>query len=133
MKDRYDRVTSAIRHMAEIQAKHAQEFDNALLPDLEEQNAQRDEGMERLKQEAEAFIVLAEQAPSDQTESMMRSLSSHIKVLLRQNEVLTSKVMWHRDRLRQSMKGLVKGKRAIGAYRPPAYVSNRPRVINLSN
>jgi hypothetical protein len=133
MEDRYNRVDSALRQLEDIQAKHVMDFDNMLMPDLETQNEERDRAVAVIKKEVDRFVASAGQNPTDETESMIKLLGDRIRVLLRQNEILKSKVNSHRDRLRESMKGVVKGKHAIGAYGSPAHVLNRPRAISLTN
>jgi hypothetical protein len=134
MEHKFDRVNAAISQLEEIQARQVESFDQLLMPDLETQTLEREQGFERVKQEVAGFIDLAgiEDTP-DRAESMIRHLSDRISILLSQNETLTRKVNLHRDRLQDSMKGLVKGKKAIGAYGSPASVSNRPRAISFTN
>ncbi len=134
MNDKYDRVHAAINRFEEIQARQVEDFDKMLMPDLEAQTQERDRGFEQFKQEVSGFIALVEQENTPaRTESMILNLRDRIRTLLTQNEALTIKVKLHKDRLRQSMKGLAKGKQAIGGYRSPAFVANRPRAINLAN
>jgi len=135
MNDKYDRVNDAISRFEEIQARQVEDFDKMLMPDLETQTLEREQGFEQFKQEVAGFIELVgqEDTPAGIKKSMILSLKDRIRKLLTQNEALTIKVKSHKEHLRQSMKGLAKGKKAIGAYESPAFISNRPRAINLTN
>lgn len=134
MNKKYDQVNEAISQLEEIQARQVEDFDKVLMPDLDTHSLEREKGLDRLKQEAAGFIKWAGQEEmNEKTESIISCLNDRISRLLKQNAILTLKVKHHRDILRQSLNGLAKGKKAIGAYGSPASVSNRPRAINLTN
>lgn len=133
MQEIFYQIIGLLDQMEALQDGHIQSFDADLLPDLETQMQERGTGFGDLIRAVDKFNGLAGESPDDDTLEMIRAIDRKIHRLLAQNRTLYQKAKAHRDGIHQSLMALNKGRKVIQAYRPPAYVTNRPRAINFTN
>ncbi len=133
MLNEFQHINNTLKKLDKMQASHIKSFDTELMPDLELQLIERNEGFNKLKQSVKKFIDDAGLDNNADKESMAAVFIGHISTLISQNKVLEAKVRVHRDGLKASMKKILRGKQVIDSYGSPSSVLNRPRAINLTN
>lgn len=103
------------------------------MPDLEHQLAARQQAFDQLMPLAARFIQGANQIKTQEMVAMVHTAKELIGDLITENRILKTKIEKHKEDIRSRMKGVVKGRRVIGAYASPASLQNRPRAISLTN
>ncbi|MCP4118202.1 MAG: hypothetical protein GY737_22950 [Desulfobacteraceae bacterium] len=132
MENEFLRIKKTLKKLDELHMSHFESFDNDSVPDLEEQSAERETEVENLKESISRFLTMAEIEPHGDAEAMMLFLNNRITNLLEQNNALEIKVVAYREKIRNSMKQISRGKQAIGSYGSSAGLVNKPKVISLT-
>lgn len=133
MKKEFQQIRDTLDRLDKIHIRHIESFDADLMPDLQRQLIERKNEFDKLKTAVNKIITASGFENEAETESMISFFIERINTLLGQNKMLKKKVKVHRDGFQESMKNMSRGKQAIGAYRSPSSVSNKPRAINLTN
>jgi len=130
---RFNKVQKALDRLDSLQDAHMTTFATDVLPDLEEQMAQRKQGFDDLEK-AMTDLMSSPPATDDLTDNQaIKEMIAQIRVLMHQNMELSSRVQHHRDGLEKSMHQIKKSRKAIHAYGSPILHSNSPKVINFKN
>ncbi len=132
MEKEFIQIKKTLKRLDDLHSSHLESFNNDSMPDLEKQSAERDTEVNNLKNSISHFITMAEIEPHTDAKSMMLFLNNRITTLLDQNNALEVKVTTYREKIRNSMKQISKGKQAIGSYGSPAGLVNKPKVISLT-
>ena len=133
MEKEFIKIEETLDRLHSMQENHLHSFGKGAMPDLEKQSAERNIEMKRLMRSISDFILLAETKNDVKTESMLLVLNDHITLLIKQNKALETKVKKIRDDIKKGMKLVSKGKKVIGSYRSSAAISNKPKVISVTN
>lgn len=136
MAPRNHQFEEQIKKFAQLQKDHLTAFETDLLPDLKQHGEERKKAFDKFKTEFQKFageIDKQDLETSQETRELIERYMADINALIDQNQVLKDKVTELRGDLRQSMKNITAGKKAINAYGSSSSRANRPRAINLSN
>ena len=133
MEKQFLKINDSLTRMAEMQECHMDSFNTTLLPDLEQQNSERDRELTLFKTDIDIFIKKAEAVDSPTKEQMITHITDRIASIIEQNYRLKQKIKIYRDELQSRMVQITKGKKAIGSYGISVSYGNRPRVINSIN
>ena len=127
----FNKVKKALDRLNSLQQDQITTFATDLLPDLEQQMAQRKQGFADLKN---AMADLMSPTTTDPTDAPgVKEIIAQIQVLMHQNKALSSRVQHHREGLKKSMDGVKKGRKVVLAYGSPIFHRNPPKVINSKN
>ncbi len=133
MEQEFKQIQNILDELYEIQANHLESFNKTVLPDIEQQSADREKKFRHFKKRMVDFIHRTDARKDDKTESMLSFCSARITSLIDQNKSLETKVRNYRDRIRTEIGHLSKGKQVISKYGSPKGMSKNPRVISISN
>jgi len=133
MNKKFQQIRKTLNLLDKMQADHIDSFDTQLMPNLELQSEERKKTFNCLNQEFKLFLKNTEQFDDADTKTMVSFFIQRIEMLMNQNRLLEKKVREYRDNLKEHMKSISKGKKAIGSYGSPSSISNRPRAISLTN
>ena len=133
MKKTLKKVEETLNRLDDLHKAHMKSFDKEVLPDLEKQSADRAIEVDRLMKRVEGLVKLSQMQTRENTESIIITLNERVTILLEQNKALITKVHASRDRIKNNMKQISKGKKVISSYRSSAAVSNNPRVLSITN
>ncbi|HAR34221.1 MAG TPA: hypothetical protein DCR95_09095 [Desulfobacter sp.] len=133
MKKNFKAVEDTLNRLYDLQTDHLASFDKQVLPDLEQQSAERDIEVSRLIRNVDILVKQLEIETGTETESMLFFLNDRVTGLLDQNRALEVKVKAVRDNIKNRMKQLSKGTSVIGSYRSSAAAAYTPKVISITN
>ncbi len=134
METEFNDIKQLLDSIHEMQQRHIKTFNtDHVQPDIEQQSAEREAAFNTLKQKVAGFITLTENSSHEDAKSMLAGINESISGLMEQNRVLEASVIKHKDRLQKNLKQISRGKQALGSYKSPAVVKNRPKVISLTN
>src|SRR6056297_3537774 len=108
MKKNFKAVEETLNRLYDLQADHLASFDKQLLPDLEQQSAEREIEVSRLIRNVNTLVKQVEAETGAETESMLVFLKDRVTELLDQNRALELKVHAVRDNIKNRMKQLSK-------------------------
>lgn len=132
MEKEFKQIKETLKRLDELHMNHLESFNSDSIPDLEKQSAERETEVNILKKSISHFLTMAEIEPHTDAKSMMLFLNSRVTTLLEKNNALEVKVLTYREKIRNSMKHISKGKQAIGSYGSSAALLNQPKVISLT-
>jgi len=132
MEQAFKKVQETLNRLYEMHKSHMDAFDKELLPDLEKQSRERDIEVATLVKNVSNLAIKAENKTGINAESMILAINDRVTILLEQNKALQEKVTMVRDRLKNSMEQISKGKKVIRSYRSSAAVSNKPKAISIT-
>jgi predicted nucleic acid-binding Zn-ribbon protein len=133
MEKKLQKIEETLNRLDNLHKTHMASFNREVLPDLEKQSVERAIEVKRLMKRISGLVQLAQTQTSATSESMMLSLNDRVTTLLEQNKALRTKVTASRDRIKNNLKQISKGKKVISSYRSSAAVSNNPRVLSITN
>lgn len=135
MEKEFEKINEGITRLYDLHKIHMESFSQESLPDLEQQSIDRGIEVGMLMKSVDKLVRLIETHPwkEAQAESMIVTINSRIKTLIEQNKTFETKVTEFRDKLKNGMKQISKGKKVIRSYRSAAAVSNNPKVISITN
>lgn len=126
-------ITSILDKIDQMQASHIQSFETELMPDLASQIVQRKTEFDKLKKSFALFISNTQLVHAEDKKPIITDFIDRINIILVQNEVLEERTKAYKYSLQESIKEILKGRKAIGLYGSPSSFSNRPRAIDLTN
>jgi len=133
MEKQIEKIEESLKRLHDLHKDHMASFDQKALPDLEKQSYDREIEMGLLIKRIGKLLELSETRKNGDRGSIFHRLNDRITLLLEQNKALTTKVTAYRDTLKNGMKQISKGKKAIHSYRSSQAVSNNPKVISITN
>lgn len=133
MEDKYMQVADTISRLRDLQEKHLASFTKDSLPDLEKQSVERNIVVAQLMKTVKELVLLAENKHDMVAENLLQNISHQVTHLLEQNKTLAVKVTAFKTDIKTKMGQVSKGKKTISRYRSSTAISNRPKVISISN
>ncbi len=127
------RIKKALENIDDTQEKHLADFDTEVLPDLEQQMAERKLRFCELEKAMADLMPELKTNESLANDPALSDMVDHLRILLHQNRTLTAKAELHRNELSRSLRQISKGRKAISAYGPSASRRNQSKVISLKN
>lgn len=133
MEIAFEQIKTALDRLDELQQSHIDVFATQIMPDLEEQIAQRKARFTDLETRLALFLMESEAMESEENIPLLQELKHRIVLLMNQNKMLKSQVETHKIGLENSIKKITKGKQIMTAYGSSESQQNRSKVINFRN
>lgn len=133
MEKKCKQAADEISRLRDMQENHLASFTRDSLPDLEKQSVERNIVVAQLMKTVKELIFLAENKHDTTTENQLQNINRQITHLLEQNKALAVKVTAFKTDIKAKMGQVSKGKKTISCYRSSTAISNRPKVISISN
>lgn len=133
MEMAFKQIKTALDRLDELQQSHIDVFSTQILPDLEEQIAQRKTGFSDLEKRLALFLMESETMKTEENIPLLQEVKNRIVLLMNQNKTLKSQVETHKIQLENSIKKITKGKRIMTAYGSSESQRNQSKVINFRN
>ena len=124
-------VKTILNQLDAMHCTHIDDFDRHLLPDIEQQMAEREKNFVVLKKTMDRLLPALQTMEDVDDIPEIDDIISQVKVLINQNQTLVSRVQHHKDGLETSMKRNTRGRQAIHAYGSPSSQRNQPKVLNF--
>ncbi len=126
-------VQTLLTRLDEMQQAHIDSFDTSLLPDLEAQISEREQGFFKLQQAMSELMPRLQASDELKAHPAVQDILDRIRGLLHQNQVLVSRVTAHRDGLKASLNRISAGKNALHGYGSSVSHRNRSAVLTFRN
>ncbi|MCP3941176.1 MAG: hypothetical protein GY710_06815 [Desulfobacteraceae bacterium] len=133
MEKEFKQVKESLNRLDSLYKNHMESFDNKELPNLEKQSSDRAIEVDKLMKKVGKLIDSVQAQANADTKSMIIALNDRVTILLEQNKVLKKKVDASREDIKKNMKHIAKGKKVINSYKSSGSVSNKPKVLNITN
>lgn len=133
MRNELKRIDATISRLHDLQASQLESFEKGSLPDLEKQSAERDIEVGKLTRRVIKFKALLKHHNEAATQAILEDFNGRIAALLDQNIALEKQVRTLRNRIKDQMEQVSKGKKVITQYRSLPGASINPRVISITN
>ncbi len=133
MEIAFEQIKTALDKLDELQQSHIDVFATQILPDLEEQIAQRKAGFSDLKKRLALFLMESEAMETKENIPLLQEVTNRIVLLMNQNKMLKSQVETHKIGLENSIKKVTKGKQMMTAYGSSESQRDQSKVINFRN
>ncbi len=131
METTFKQVKIILSRLDKMHTTHIDDFDQHVLPDIEQQMAEREKEFVELKKTMDQFLPELQTIDDLDDTRVIDDIIQHMKVLIHQNQTLISRVQHHKNGLETSMKRNTRGRQAINAYGSPASQRNQPKVLNF--
>ncbi len=133
MEEKCKQTADTISRLRDLQENHLASFTTDRLPDLEKQSDERNIVVAQLMETVNELVSMSENKHDMATENLLQNINQQITDLLEQNKALALKVTAFKTDIKTKMGQVSKGKKTISSYRSSTAISNRPKVISISN
>jgi len=133
MEENFQIIKEKLNRISELQESHLEAFDKNLMPDLEKQCIERNNEFMVLKKMIDAFISSTGKKGDAASSEIFESFFPQLEILIGQSRELEKKVIFHRNTIQNSIRGVSRGKKVLGSYGASARISKGPRVLSTLN
>lgn len=121
MNSDFENVAEFLESLCNLQERQIKEFASDPAPDIAIQSEERNVAFSQLKTVLNPFLLSLTESQNTQgvqvNSERLEFCRERIVTLMKQNDVIKHQITDYRDRVRESMKAVSQGKRALNSYR----------------